>query len=119
MSAIAAAPAAIRFHAPDAIDARRITPNEIVWLAIVILLGTLNSVDAVAEIPPLADDYWMIQKAPGAIALDYLREYGWGRPLGIVIIDLLNTARAAAGASVLAVVLIVRVMTLAAVYFIL
>lgn len=99
--------------------ARRVTASEVAWLGVVVILAVLSSIDAVSQIPPLADDYWMLHKPPGAIARDYLRDYGWGRPLGIAIIDLANSVRAAAGASILSIVLAVRVLTLVSLYVIL
>lgn len=96
---------------------RRITRAEMVWLGVAAVLLTVSSLDAVSEIPPLADDYWMIARAPGEIALEYFRDYGWGRPLGMWLLDLINTVRAATEASLLAVILVMRVAILAAVYF--
>jgi hypothetical protein len=79
-------------------------------------LLALGSLDAVAEIPPLGDDYEMLSHGPGEFARAYLRDFGWGRPIGIGILDLLNTVRAMSGLPLVGVILAMRVAVLGAVY---
>jgi hypothetical protein len=93
------------------------TSREAVWLVLAAILLTANSIDAVWEIPPLADDYWMIASEPGEIAREYFHDYGWGRFIGIWLVDLTNAVRALTGAPLVVVLLVMRVLVLAAVYF--
>ena len=63
---------------------------EIAIVSAVILLGLLAGIDAFREIPPLADDYWLLTTAPTESVRYLLTEYGAAaRPLGVVVLGTL------------------------------
>lgn len=94
------------------------------WLtclvAIVVVLLLLSSIDAIRNVPPLADDWWMMREAPGHLTKSFLAQYGpLARPIGLLVLDALITIRKVTGSSVLAAVLAVRATTLALTYIVL
>lgn len=98
------------------VTSQRITRDESLWFAIAAVLLLISSLDAVREIPPLADDYWMMASMPGAIAREYVGDHGWGRFIGIWLVDSINTVRAVTGAPLLALILLIRGLVLASIY---
>ncbi|MFN2399756.1 MAG: hypothetical protein ABR543_14135 [Gemmatimonadaceae bacterium] len=77
----------------------------------------LVNFDLVRRIPPLGDDYMLLQWESGDIFRRFMDEYGWGaRPLGIALLDLLYTAARAMDDRVIWVVATVRTVSLVAIY---
>ncbi|HWC78208.1 MAG TPA: hypothetical protein VG778_12140, partial [Blastocatellia bacterium] len=86
---------------------------------VVLAIGFVVAVgyDAFHEIPPIADDLWMIEFKPGQIFLTYGAEHGWvGRVLGQIVIDTVNSIARVFGGDLRVPLILVRSLSLALVF---
>src|SRR3989442_589405 len=117
MTMIASSSAYISSRAQARPASRADAASEAVLVVPVIVLLVLASYDALREIPPLGDDFWMIQKTNGALFWHAVSQYGWGaRPLGMVVEDAVSSVTRALGISVLPAIVFVRLVTLGATF---
>ena len=92
---------------------------EILGVSAIIALGILAGLDAVREIPPLADDFWLLTTPPVEGVRALLDEFGaMARPLGVWVLGALVAVIQQTGIAASAIVLVWRALTLALTYLV-
>ncbi len=108
----------VRISPPHPLTHARST--ERVLLAAVIALTVLTSFDASRSIPPVGDDLYMIEYAPGALFTMVMHVYGVAaRPVGTALQDVLNSIGHVMHVPLLVLVVAMRCVTLSWLYRIL
>lgn len=91
--------------------------NESIAVTIVLGLGVLIGLDALREVPPLGDDYWIVTTAPLDGIREMLDRFGLTtRPLGLVLFAIFGWLAQSLAISVFAMVVVFRILTLVLTY---
>ena len=97
----------------------RVVGAEILGVSAIIALGILAGLDAVRDVPPLADDFWLLTTPPVEGVRTLLEEFGaMARPLGVWVLGGLVAAIQQTGIAASVIVVVWRAITLGVTYLV-